>query len=126
MKRNKYALYFLLLSLFLMVFAGCGGGGGTTGIGGYSIISTGSVTLSWDAPNNNDDGTDLVDLAGYILYYYPQGTPDSAQSIQIDNAFTSASVSELAPGTWCFVTTSYDYSGNESDASNEICSEITI
>jgi len=126
MKKNKYALYFLLLSLFLLVFAGCGGGGGSsTGIGGYSIISTGSVTLAWDAPTTNEDGTDLVDLAGYNIYYYPQESPYSAQSVQIDNAFTSASVSGLTPGTWCFVTRVYDYSGNESTDSNVICADVS-
>ena len=126
MKRNSYAINFLLMLLLILVFAGCGGGGGgTTEIGGFSIISTGSVTLTWDAPTTNEDGTDLVDLAGYNIYYYPQESPYSAQSVQIDNAFTSASVSGLAPGTWCFVTTVYDYSGNESTDSNVICADVS-
>ncbi|MFQ5610302.1 MAG: putative Ig domain-containing protein, partial [Woeseiaceae bacterium] len=33
--------------------------------------STGSVTVSWTAPTLNADGTPLVDLAGYRIYYGP-------------------------------------------------------
>ena len=126
MKKNIYAINFLIMLLVILFFAGCGGGGGnTTGIAGYSIISTGSVTLYWDTPTTNEDGSDLVDLAGYNIYYYPQESPYSAQSVQIDNAFTSASVSGLTPGTWCFVTRVYDYSGNESTDSNVICADVS-
>ena len=30
-------------------------------------ISLGSVTLNWTAPTQNEDGTDLIDLDGYII-----------------------------------------------------------
>src|SRR5579862_2846097 len=40
----------------------------------FSIIvappgSTGTVTLSWDAPTENSNGTPLVNLGGYKVYY---------------------------------------------------------
>jgi hypothetical protein len=47
-------------------------------------ISLGSASLSWTAPTQNEDGTDLVDLAGYKLYWGT--TPGSyPNSVTIDN-----------------------------------------
>ena len=103
-------------------------GGAVSSTSSSGTVSTGSVTLEWDAPITNDDSpanSELVDLAGYNIYYYPKGLQSSAQTVQIENNFTSATVSGLTPGTWCFITTAYDYTGNESSDSNEICSEIT-
>jgi len=81
-----------------------------------------SVTLVWDNPDGNSDGSDLNDLAGYKIYY---GTSSGnyTQSIDVGN-ITSAAISNLSSGTWCFATTAYDTSGNESDYSNEACKTI--
>jgi hypothetical protein len=78
-----------------------------------------SVTLSWDAPATNSDGSDLTDLAGYKVHY---GTSSNnyTQSVDIGNS-AGASISSLSNETWCFAVTAYDTSGNESDYSQEVC-----
>lgn len=139
-----------ILSLLLLLW-GCGGGGG--GGGGSSISSnidsggssgsgigdiglgdtgsgdspsdpdaTGSVTLSWEAPASNSDGSELNDLAGYKIYY-GSSSSNYTNSVDVGN-YTSASISSLSSGSWCFATTAYDSSGNESAYSNETCTTI--
>ena len=77
-------------------------------------ISLGSVTLSWTAPTQNEDGTTLTDLDGYNLHWGT--TPGSyPNSVTIDNeTVTTFVVDNLAPGTYEFVATSFNTSGVES------------
>lgn len=128
------ARLFILIVLVLTLW-GCGsGGGGSSASGGDEAWTSGSsepgsgssqgnsLTLSWDVPTLNSDGSTLNDLAGYKIYY---GTSSNAytQSIDVGN-ITSAVISSLSSGTWCFATTAYDMAGNESDYSNEACTTI--
>ena len=83
-----------------------------------------SVTISWSAPTLNVDGSPLAgDLAGYIIYY-GQDSGNYTELVDIGH-ITSASVSALTSGTWCFTVTAYDAAGNESDYSEEICKTIS-
>lgn len=127
--------------MLLVMLWGCGsGGGGNSGSsgaggnassepagGGNSDPAPGSstdnsITLAWDKPDANSDGSDLTDLAGYKIYY---GTSSSNYTQSIDvGQITSAVISNLSPGTWCFATTAYDTAGNESNYSNEACKTI--
>ena len=77
-------------------------------------ISLGSATLSWSAPTQNEDGSQLTDLAGYKLYWGT--TPGSyPNTVTINNAtVTTYLVENLAPGTYEFVATSFNTSGVES------------
>lgn len=82
--------------------------------------SLGSVTLSWTAPSENEDGTPLMDLGGYRIYWgtVPGSYPNSAT---INNpGLTIYVVENLAPGTYNFVATSFNTSGVESDFSNPV------
>jgi hypothetical protein len=84
-----------------------------------TATAMGSVTLSWNAPTENEDGSPLVDLAGYKIYY---GTApsDYTQSIRLDNpGMTSYMVENLSPNTYYFVATSFNTQGVESANSNE-------
>lgn len=79
---------------------------------------TGSATLSWAPPTQNEDGTALTDLAGYKIYYgvsegnYPN-------EITINNpGVSSYVVDNLSPDTYFFVSTAFNTSGVESDHSN--------
>jgi hypothetical protein len=81
-------------------------------------VATSSVTLSWTAPTQNEDGTPLIDLAAYKIYYglsegnYPN-------EIRIDNpGITTYLVDNLTPNTYFFVSTSINLAGMESDFSN--------
>lgn len=78
----------------------------------------GSATLSWTAPTQNTDGTPLMDLAAYRIYY---GTSPGTYSNQvyIDNPGTTMYVIDgLAPNTYYFVGTSINMAGTESVFSN--------
>ncbi|MBT8100893.1 MAG: fibronectin type III domain-containing protein, partial [Gammaproteobacteria bacterium] len=91
-------------------------------IGPFSItvqgVSTGSVSLSWAAPTENEDGSTLTDLDGYRLYW---GTTPGTypNTVTIDNpSVTTYLVENLAPGTYQFVATSFNTAGVESDYSS--------
>jgi len=77
-----------------------------------------TTTLSWTPPTQNEDGSTLMDLAGYKIYWGT--TPgDYTHSVTIDNAGVSSYVvSNLTPGTYEFVATSFNRDGIESEYSN--------
>jgi hypothetical protein len=82
-------------------------------------ISLGSVTLSWQAPTRNSDGTQLTDLAGYVLHYgMNQGQYDSQHPVNTAGQ-TTATIDNLAPNTYYFVITAKNDAGVESGYSNE-------
>jgi hypothetical protein len=83
-----------------------------------SAVSLGSVTLNWTPPTQNDDGSDLVDLDGYKIYWGT--TPGSyPNSVTLENeGLTTYVVENLAPGTYEFVATSFNTARVESVYSN--------
>ena len=82
--------------------------------------ATGSVTLSWTPPTENEDGTQLMDLAGYRLYWSREGSPYGSPA-RIDNpSVTRFVVDNLTPGTYEFIATSINTSGVESRFSNAV------
>jgi hypothetical protein len=90
----------------------------------FSITVTqdalGNVTLSWVAPTENSDGTALVDLAGYKIYYR-KNSNNSYKEIRIDNAGISTYVVDnLSPATYYFAATAFNTSGMESSFSSEV------
>jgi hypothetical protein len=119
--RKKAVLPIVIVSLFILLsFFSCGGDGGGSGAG--SISPSNSVTLAWNAPTTNTDGTPLTDLAGYKVYY---GTSSGnyTRAIDVGNVETYK-IEGLQSGTYYFATTAYDKSGNESDYSNEVMKTI--
>ncbi|HEY6925541.1 MAG TPA: putative Ig domain-containing protein [Steroidobacteraceae bacterium] len=76
--------------------------------------STGSATVSWVPPAANTDGSALVDLSGYRIYY---GTAANnlSQSVTVGSAASTRYVlSGLAAQTWYFSMTAYNSAGGES------------
>jgi len=109
---------------------GGGGGGGSTAVAqgnntdGTALNGTNSVTLRWNSPTSNANGSILSDLAGYKIQYGPgTGSQNLTHSVNIGN-YTSATVNNLSSGYWCFTVTAYDTSGNESLPSPEACKTI--
>ncbi|MBI5663912.1 MAG: fibronectin type III domain-containing protein [Nitrospirae bacterium] len=135
--KNIFKAHFLIMFALLLTLSGCGNGGSGSGgnvssgnvsndsgvseVNGPSLVDN-SITLAWDKPDSNSDGTDLNDLAGYKIYYGPSSN-NYTQSINVGN-ISSAVISNLSSGTWCFATTAYDTAGNESGYSNEACKTI--
>jgi Putative Ig domain len=81
-------------------------------------VSSGSATLTWNAPVTNTNGSALTDLAGYHIHY---GSSAGALSTVIDvtnPGTTTYTIGSLASGTWYFAVSAYTTSGVESALSN--------
>jgi hypothetical protein len=82
--------------------------------------ATGSVTLSWTPPTENEDGSPLMDLAGYWIYWQ-KGADSDPESMKIDNpGLSTIVIDNLAAGTYEFAMTSFNLDGVESARSNTI------
>jgi Putative Ig domain len=97
-------------------------GQASASLGPFSItvqaVATGSATLTWMPPSQNNDGSPLTDLAGFRVYW---GTSQGnyPNSVTLNNpGLTSYVVESLVPGTYYFVTTAFNASGVESGYSN--------
>lgn len=126
--RSRYGKAAALCAAALLA-AACGGGSATTtnsgngGTGGGTpppAGGTGSATLSWNAPTQNEDGSPLLDLAGYKIY---EGDAPDAGSVtlfdQLDNPGLVMYVADnLSSGTHYFSITAVNGSDVESDYSN--------
>jgi hypothetical protein len=85
-----------------------------------TAIGTRSVTLSWQAPSQNTDGSPLSDLAGFRIYYGTTAGGPYPTSITITNpGIATYFLDNLAPNTYYFVATAFDTSGNESAFSTQ-------
>ncbi len=111
-----YFWVFLPVAAALLLPAGCGGNEG--GGGKYS------VTLAWDAPTTNADGTPLEDLAGYKLY---DGKTSATYTAVTDvGNVTAFRLKDLPAGPRFFAVTAYDTAGNESEFSVEVSAVLPI
>lgn len=76
--------------------------------------ANGSVTLSWQPPTKNTDGTPLTNLAGYRVYY-GLAAGQYTQTVSLPNPGLSSVVIEgLSPTRWYFAIKAYNGSGVES------------
>jgi hypothetical protein len=105
-------------------------GSASNSLGPFSITvldsgsASGSVTLSWQAPTRNTDGTTLTDLSGFRIRY---GTSAGALSrtVRIDNpGITTAVIEDLTSGTWYFAVTAVNSKGVESDLSTVVSKRL--
>jgi hypothetical protein len=91
--------------------AATAGGTSTTG----AVAPKGIATLSWDPPS--------AGITGFKVHY---GATSRSYSTTINTGMVSSfAVSDLPAGTYYFVVTSYDSSGNESGYSNEVSKTIS-
>lgn len=110
------------LSVVLLLGAATNGCAGSASTGNASGSS--SVTLSWDAPTSNVDGSALGHLAGYKIYY---GTSSGrySRNITIKNPRTlTYTFNYLPANTYYFVVVAYSTSLNESAYSNEVSKTV--
>jgi len=106
------------------------GGGETKSLPDFSITVTdtalGSITLNWIAPTQNADGTPLLNLSGYNLYY-GQSEGDYSKHVRISNpSVTTYMLENLLPGTYYVVATSFNTDGVESDYSNPAVKNVSF
>lgn len=95
------------------------------GPAGVDEDATFSITLAWDAPQVNDDGSALTDLEGYRLYYSRSSPLDlaTASRVEIDTR-TVHTLSGLSAGTYHFVVSAFDLNGNDSAPTPEISATV--
>ena len=93
-------------------------GSASSSMSAFSIEVTqaalGAMTLSWTPPTENEDGSALTDLGGYVIYYgeSPGSYPNR---IRITNPSISTYVVEnLLPRTYYIVATALNAAGVES------------
>src|SRR5688572_7173384 len=81
--------------------------------------ATRSVTLSWQAPTQNEDGTPLTDLTGYEVHY-GQFAGQYSETVSLPSAaLTSVTIEDLTPATWYFAVKAVNAAGAQSSFSNE-------
>ena len=83
-------------------------------------VMAASVTLMWEAPTLNEDGSPLTDLAGYRLF---RGDVSGTYPVSVDVGnitIYSWDVGEQEGNTLFFNATAYDTSGNESVYNGEV------
>jgi hypothetical protein len=88
-------------------------------------MGTGAVTLTWQPPTENADGSPLTDLSGYNIYVGTASSSYDYMEIRLDNPGLTAYVIEnLSPGTYYFAATALNAAGVESFFSDELA--ITV
>ncbi len=96
----------------------CSGAGGT-GVAMISVAVNGAVTLAWQAPTENVDGTPLTDLGGYRIYY-GDTSRSYTESVEVTEPGADSYALTLSSGQYYFAMTAVDADGNESAYSNEV------
>jgi hypothetical protein len=83
-----------------------------------------NALLSWEAPTTNTNGSALMDLSGYRIYYGPSAD-ELSESVQISNVGIQTYVIEdLQPGTWYFAIRATTSAGTESALSDVVAMTI--
>ena len=86
----------------------------------------GSMTLSWTAPTQNDDGAAPTDLAGFILYFGNWPDNHTKQAGMDYPSISTYLIENLLPDTYYVVATAFNSAGVESRYSGEAVKSVTI
>ena len=97
-------------------------------VANIEALQSGNVTVSWDPPSENADGSSLQDLAGYRVY---QGSPDQLNIVQELNETGSGQrrltqVPDVTTDNACFAVTAVDTNSNESALGDIACKEVIV
>jgi hypothetical protein len=134
-----YAAFALILSLL----SACGGSdsgsstssisntsGTSTSSGGSSSTSDssgtagGAVTLNWQAPTENTNGTAASQLIGFYIYYGTSADNLDQWVVAWGSETTSFTVTNLASGTYYFAIAAYNWMGVESTPTGVVSATI--
>ena len=85
---------------------------------GEGVAGNGTATLTWTPVTQNTDGTLLLDLAGYKVFYGSSATVMNIVTELPDPSQTSFVVPNLSAGTWYFTVAAYTTSGTQGAISN--------
>lgn len=133
---KKSAIENTLLGLLILnVAAGCGGENDPTLPRGQNnegeslnqviaedcipFMEKSEITLNWEMPTLNTDGTPLVDLKGFQVYYGNEsGFYNNMVEVGVN---TNPTLYNLPSGRWYFAVKSFNQRGMFSEFSNEVC-----
>jgi fibronectin type III domain protein len=88
-------------------------------------VGTGSMSLTWEPPTENTDGSPLTDLAGFRLYLGTQQGIYPSNVTLSDPGLRAYSVQQLLPATWYTVIAARNAAGLESEYSNVASKVVT-
>jgi hypothetical protein len=136
---SRRGVYCLAVAALGFALSGCGGGGGsgpagsatasqaTTGLSNLppaSPASSSVVTINWQPPTENTDGSPLTNLSGYDIHY-GTSSGDYTQSISVSNpGIATYVVDNLTPGTYYFSVAAVNAQGTESPLSSEVSATV--
>lgn len=80
------------------------------------------ISLEWDAPTENEDGSPLTDLANFKVYY--NETDSGAFEFIATTTATTYTDVNRTDGSHCYYVTAVDDTGNESLPSNTVCTVV--
>jgi hypothetical protein len=85
---------------------------------------SGAVTVGWQPPTENNDGSSLSNLAGYRVYY-GTAVDNLSQSVKLANpGLTTYTITNLTSGTWYIAISAYASDGAESARSGTVTTSI--
>jgi hypothetical protein len=91
---------------------------------GGASSAPGAITLSWDAPTENSNGTPLTDLTGYVVHY-GSASKTYSDTIEVSNpGLTTYVVQNLPSGQYYFAVSAYNSSGTQSALSAEVATQV--
>lgn len=108
-----------LLILLVLMQAACGNQAPYESPVGAVTPEKRSIILEWSAPTINTDESELLGLAGHIVYIDEGKGFVQLQTIT-DPKIATYRVDNLEPGTYTFSITAFNQEGEESDHSNQV------
>lgn len=122
-KRKKFyiSLFSILLISFVFIFLNQNCGRPltmkTTDLNSLNGIIKKNILVSWTSPSTNIDGSDLLDLSGFKIYY---GTSPGVYDKNIDVGNVNSFVIKEAPGIYYIAVVAYNFEGSTSVYSDEV------
>jgi fibronectin type III domain protein len=123
LSNERLSFRILVIALALSV-AACGQVNPSASGNAAAQAANGTAALNWSPVTQNTDGSELTDLAGYLVFY---GTSPGAMSTLVtlsDPNQTSYVVANLSAGTWYFSVAAYTSSGIQGEMSNVVSKSI--
>jgi hypothetical protein len=123
LNNERLSFRILVIALALSV-AACGQVNPSASGNAAAQAANGTAALNWSPVTQNTDGSELTDLAGYLVFY---GTSPGAMSTLVtlsDPNQTSYVVANLSAGTWYFSVAAYTSSGIQGEMSNVVSKSI--
>ena len=84
-----------------------------------SVVVNASLSVSWQAPTENVDGTPLTDLAFYTIYY-GSSSGNYPDHVDVNSPNATSHTLSVPEGDYYIVMTATDGDGEESGHSNEV------